>query len=513
MSRSIEFQTGVIVVVTNGQRHHCYFVNGLKSSTAAKGERLLELSRLIQEHSHFGRVAIDQLELTVWTSSGWEPSVRSWIAEKGYRLTSIELSDEGEMTLLKYDSLTGSLKSDRTQSSRLSDPSDVSSASHPLKPSHLAKPSPRPNRARVLIVDDSKAMRLALRKALTADSRIEVIGEAANGPDAIKLIPTLKPDAMTLDIQMPGMSGVELLKELHKSYQKPPPAVMVSALGMNEGREVLNALEAGAFDYFQKPDASELLSQGAVLAEKLLTAVEAWQKEQRKRDIGNEGQIRGSISALSKGTARISTPFSNIDLLCIGASTGGTEAIRRLFDSFPEHVPPTVIVQHIPPVFSKAFADRLNSLNPFEVREAVDGDILRSDLVLVAPGGIHVEVHREGPHFVVRYSDAAPVNRFKPSVDVLFQSAARLAGRFQLTGLILTGMGSDGAKGLLAMQQAGARTIGQDEESCVVYGMPRAAFELGAVQEVYPLENIAGALSKRQPNKRRPHSVENKSAS
>ena len=465
MIRRIDLESGAVVVVSHGITTHCYFLNGLKNADKPQSERLAELGRLISSHPVFGRVGWTQLKVSAWVTMRWESAFYAWV-----KLNALS-------SIIKVQSV-----SDQSGFAISYDPSSGQVVTKVMS-------------ARLLIVDDSKAMRMALKKALSADHRIEVIGEAASGAEALKLISSLQPDVLTLDIQMPNMSGVELLHELNRSTKNPPASVMVSALGLNEGREVMNALEAGAFDYFQKPEASELMSQGAVLAEKLIAAVEAHRRGAQKSEVGN------SLPYLQRGSQRaaldrLTDKLEGIDLLCIGASTGGTEAIRKVLGRFPTEIPPVVIVQHIPPVFSKAFADRLNSLNPFEVREAVDGDVLRPGLVLVAPGGIHVEVDREGAYFKVRFSDAAPVNRFKPSVDVMFHSAARWAAKHKLTGIILTGMGNDGAKGLLAMRQAGARTIGQDEESSVVYGMPRAAFEAGATQEVMHLDQIAEALTR-----------------
>lgn len=337
----------------------------------------------------------------------------------------------------------------------------------------------------VLIVDDSKAMRMVLRKILESSPRLKVIGEAALPSEALKFLETNKPDVMTLDIQMPEMSGVELFKKI--SLRHKIPAVMVSALGMNEGREVMDALEAGAFDYFQKPDGNEIHAQAPILHEKVIQA--ALSASRKIKTVPR----RVNISRSTGGA-----PLAKMDLLAIGSSTGGTEAVRCVFEALPEDVPPIVVVQHIPPFFSAAFAERLNKLCKFEVREARDGDEIRRGLALIAPGGLHLEVVRSGPSLVARITEAPPVNRFRPSVDVLFRSVVRefTKDASRVTGIILTGMGNDGAKGLLELRKAGARTIGQDEESSVVYGMPRAAAELGACEEVASLEEIALLLTK-----------------
>lgn len=334
---------------------------------------------------------------------------------------------------------------------------------------------------KVLIVDDSKAMRLVLRKMLETEKSIKVIGEADKPSEALKFLEgPIKPDVVTLDIQMPEMSGVELFKVIHARYAI--PSVMVSSIGLNQGHEVMDALEAGAFDYFQKPEMSEVAQRGRALQEMLLMAAGSQNQQKKHRD-------RSNVSGLQKITR-----LSGAELIAIGASTGGTEAIRRLFERLPAEIPPIVVVQHIPPFFSAAFAERLNRLFSFEVREAKDGDEVKSGVVLIAPGGLHMTIEKKDGHLFARVQDGATVNRFKPSVDVLFNSVAKVIGE-KATGIILTGMGEDGAKGLLEMKRKGARTIGQDEGSCVVYGMPRAAAELGAVAEVAPLDEIANLLS------------------
>lgn len=339
-----------------------------------------------------------------------------------------------------------------------------------------------PKEVKVLIVDDSKAMRLVLRKMLESEKLIKVIGEAEKPSEALKFLEgAVKPDVITLDIQMPEMSGVELFKVIHARYAI--PSVMVSSIGLNQGHEVMDALEAGAFDYFQKPEMSEVAQRGRALQEMLLQAAVSRRHQTKQRD-------RRDVSGLTKVTLLAGAG----DLIAIGASTGGTEAIRRLFERLPPEIPPIVVVQHIPPYFSAAFADRLNRLFSFEVREARDGDEVKRGVVLIAPGGLHMTVEKKDGRLFARVQDGATVNRFKPSVDVLFNSVAKVLGD-KATGIILTGMGEDGAKGLLEMKRMGARTIGQDEGSSVVYGMPRAAAELGAVDEVAPLDEIASLLS------------------
>lgn len=330
---------------------------------------------------------------------------------------------------------------------------------------------------KVLIVDDSKVIRDLLRRILEQDAQLKIIGLAADAFEAAEMVKKERPDVITLDIHMPKMTGVEWLEKF-MPYE-PIPVVMISSLQMQEGNEVFRALELGAIDYVQKPSLSELAVIGPVIREKVKAA---------------------SFGKVIRYTARKVSPMVSTDVdvravLAIGASTGGTEALKDVICALPEVIPPTVIVQHIPPIFSKAFADRLNHLCKFEVKEAEDGDELKTSRVLIAPGGKQMKIVRRNQGLFIQVTDDAPVNRHKPSVDYLFDSVAALIGP-KAVGVILTGMGADGAKGLLTMRNKGARTIGQDEESCVVYGMPRAAFELGAVEKVVPLSEIPKLILK-----------------
>jgi two-component system chemotaxis response regulator CheB len=330
---------------------------------------------------------------------------------------------------------------------------------------------------KVLIVDDSKTIRNILTKVLGESPDFEIVG-AANDPfEAEEILKTVRPDVITLDVHMPKMTGVEWLPKLFAKQLI--PVVMISSLELQDGNEVFKALELGAVDYIQKPDLKDMHEATEIIREKVKSA--SYAKVMRSRT----SSFRHFVSS------------DNVDLtkmIAIGASTGGTEALKHVLCSFPSSIPPTVIVQHIPPVFSKAFADRLNELCPFEVKEAVDGDEVKRDRVLIAPGGTQMKLERmRSGQLVVRITDDAPVNRHKPSVDYLFNSVATIIGK-KAIGVILTGMGADGAKGLLAMRNQGSYTIGQDEESCVVYGMPRAAFEIGAVTEVFPLDQVASSI-------------------
>ena len=324
---------------------------------------------------------------------------------------------------------------------------------------------------RVLIVDDSKTIRDLLSRVLNEDPELEIIGQAADAIEAEAMLNRLNPDVITLDIHMPKMTGTEWLERLLP--RRPIPVVMISSLQMQEGNEVFRALELGAVDYIQKPSLAELPILGPLIREKVKAASAA------------------KVRRRSRPSARLQTaPFDSRAVICIGASTGGTEALTDVLCGLPDEIPPVLIVQHIPPVFSKTFADRLNQLCPFEVKEAEDGDEVCANRVLVAPGGRQMRIENSPAGYRVRITDDAPVNRHKPSVDYLFNSVARVVTH-KSVAVILTGMGADGAKGLLELRRTGWFTIGQDEASSVVYGMPKAAFEMGAVQKVASLAQVA----------------------
>lgn len=333
-------------------------------------------------------------------------------------------------------------------------------------------------KTRVLIVDDSKTIQGLLKSIFSKDSSIEVIGTASDPVEARPLIEKLKPDVMTLDIHMPKMDGVTFLEQLLPDC--PLPTVMITSISTEESNHVFRALELGAVDYVQKPSLNELPLLAPIICEKVKSAAKVRIRPRKQISSGNRKLLPNVISNRST-------------LIAIGASTGGTEALKEVLVLLPKEIPPLVIVQHIPPVFSTAFAKRLNELCPFEVKEAEDGDLVTCGRALIAPGGWQMAVEPSEKGLRVKVIDAAPVNRHKPSVDFLFDSVSQYVGKNSI-GVILTGMGADGAKGLLRMRKTGARTIGQDEASSVVYGMPKAAVEIGAVEEVHSLENIADVL-------------------
>ena len=356
----------------------------------------------------------------------------------------------------------------------------------PMATASSTKSAEAPRRRKVLIVDDSKTIRDLLMKILQADKDLEVVGQAELPSKVEAMIQTLKPDVMTMDINMPEMSGVDLIAKLLPKYQI--PTVMISALSIEDGNEVLQALDLGAVDYIQKPSFSQLTEQAPHIVERVKQASYAKVNVKAKSQAQLVSQPIKKMSAAAAGTH----PFPG-RLVAIGASTGGTQALTTVLTQLPEQIPPILIVQHIPPVFSEAFAQRLNTLCPFEVREAVDGDVVLPNRVLISPGGKQMSLEVRGADFVVKVDDRPPVNRHKPSVDVLFESVALNAGKRSI-GVILTGMGADGAKGLLKMKNARSRTIAQDEATSIVFGMPREAIKIGAVELIKPLDEVAGAI-------------------
>ena len=330
---------------------------------------------------------------------------------------------------------------------------------------------------RVLVIDDSATIRNLLQKTLSSDPAIEVVGMADGPSQAEKMIESLKPHVLTLDIHMPEMDGVTFLKRSFPKHRL--PTIMISSISMEEGPMVLEALEAGAVDYIQKPSFDQLSVVAPQIIEKVKTAAAARVREKST-----------APRAPKVDTSRIDVSSS---LLAIGSSTGGTEALREVFSHFPDKIPGVVVVQHIPPVFSKAFADRMNSLFPFEVKEAEDNDQILPNRILIAPGAKQMRVKLRGSELRVSIDDSEPVNRHKPSVDVLFDSLLNVKN-YAMSAAILTGMGSDGARAMKRLHDSGIYTIAQNEQTCVVYGMPRAAVEMKATSVVVPLGDVAGQL-------------------
>ncbi|MGE4482367.1 protein-glutamate methylesterase/protein-glutamine glutaminase [Acidocella sp.] len=325
---------------------------------------------------------------------------------------------------------------------------------------------------RVVIVDDSATMRAIIASTLRADPDIEVVGEAAEPHEARQLIKRQAPDVITLDIEMPNMDGISFLEKIMRL--RPTPVIMVSSLTQSGADINLRALEIGAFDCVAKPSSISHDSFNQ-LAEKVKAAALA-----RRKPRFADGSSHSLAPSNYEPDGRI---------VAIGSSTGGVEALIEILSKFPENCPPTIISQHMPPTFTKSFAARLDKLCKPKVREAESGMRLAVGHVYLSPGDKHFELTGRNV-LEINLTQTDKVNGHRPSVDVMFKSVrAHVGGR--VVGVILTGLGCDGANGLLALRQAGAETIGQDAASCVVYGMPRAAFELGAVERQLPLEKIA----------------------
>jgi two-component system chemotaxis response regulator CheB len=342
------------------------------------------------------------------------------------------------------------------------------------------------NKIRVLIVDDSALMRKMLTVLLGRDPQIEVIGAVADPFFARDKIKALNPDVLTLDVEMPRMDGLTFLEKLMRA--RPMPVVMVSSLTESGCETTLRALELGAVDFITKPKV-DLREHMDEIAEEIIAKVRA---ASSARVIPRE---RREPAAISPGVAARSPVHGAMirttdRVIAVGASTGGTEALKDFLTMLPASAPGIVIVQHMPEKFTKSFAERCDQLCTVRVKEAADGDRVIPGHVLIAPGNYHMALRRNGAQYFVKVYLDPPVNRHRPSVDVLFESAAECAGR-NAVGVIMTGMGADGAKGLLRMKQAGARTIAQDEASCVVFGMPKEAIALGAADYVLPLPLIS----------------------
>lgn len=330
---------------------------------------------------------------------------------------------------------------------------------------------------RVMVTDDSAVARNILITGLSKQPNIEIVGYAVNAADCMRKVQQLKPDVMTCDVEMPDMSGIELLKELLPHY--PLPVILVSSLNLR----VFDALAAGAVDFVRKPDGAQSREEFIKnLTQKITVA--SFAKVRTARPV--QSQTAELIPAPPLG-ARAQT------IIGLGASTGGTEATLEVMKRLPEDIPGMIIVQHMPPGFTKMYAERLNRICRMEVQEAVDGQEIRQGLALVAPADFQARVVRTGSRYTLSCKPGDKVSGHRPSVDALFTSMAEQV-RCKMVGIIMTGMGRDGADGLLSMRRAGAYTIGQDKDSCVVYGMPMVANDIGAVQIQGSCENIAGIL-------------------
>lgn len=336
------------------------------------------------------------------------------------------------------------------------------------------------NKTKVLIVDDSAVVRKFMTDALKDISDIEVVGTAMDPFIAADKIKTLQPDVITLDIEMPRMDGLTFLQKL--MLVKPMPVIMVSSLTDRGASETIRALEYGAIDFVLKPKAEETGKSWDDFRERLIEKIETAKHLSIKQRKVKERTV------VSKDNAQSHLESSN-SVYVIGASTGGTEVIEEILTSMHSDFPGIVVTQHMPPKFTEAFANRMNSFAEIFIKEASDGDRVKKGSALIAPGGMQMLLRKDSSGYFVEVNDDPPKNRHKPSVDILFSSAAAVAGE-NATGIILTGMGADGASGLLEMMQAGADTIAQDEASCVVFGMPREAIRLGGVQRIMNIESI-----------------------
>ncbi len=333
-------------------------------------------------------------------------------------------------------------------------------------------------KVKVLVVDDSAIVRKIFNEELSKEPDIEVVGTAPDPFVARDKIVRLKPDVVTLDIEMPRMDGLTFLKKLMKYY--PLPVIIVSSLTPKGSTMALEAIEEGAVEVLPKPGGAYSVGDMCLLLKEKIRAASRVRMIPKPRPEAPT-KPKPVTEALKVTTQKV---------IAIGASTGGTEALREILTQMPINAPGMVIVQHMPAQFTSAFAERLNGLCQIEVKEARDGDSVINGRALIAPGNYHLLIRRSGAKYFVQVKEGPLVHHQRPSVDVLFHSVAQYVGN-NAVGVVLTGMGADGAKGLLAMKEAGARTLVQDEASCVVYGMPKEAVRLGAAEKVVPLDRMA----------------------
>lgn len=338
---------------------------------------------------------------------------------------------------------------------------------------------------KVLIVDDSAVVRKVFREELSRDKDLEVVGTAPDPYVARDKIVKLKPDVITLDIEMPRMDGLTFLKKLMKFY--PLPVIIVSSLTKKGGRLAMEALSIGALEVISKPSSAYSVGEMSVqLIDKIKAVAGVKVESKGEKEVSVDKPLKVATKALSETTNKI---------IAIGASTGGTEALRVVLSTMPPNAPGILVVQHMPAHFTTSFAERLNELSMITVKEAKDGDSVVNGLALIAPGNYHMLLKRSGARYYVQIKTGPMVHHQRPAADVLFHSVANYAGR-NAVGAVLTGMGSDGAQGLLKMREAGARTVVQDEKSCIIFGMPKEAIKLGAAEKVVPLKNITGTALK-----------------
>lgn len=341
------------------------------------------------------------------------------------------------------------------------------------------------SKIRVLIVDDSAVIRRLLEKFLSSSSDIEVVGSAADPYIARDKLVQLKPDVMTLDVEMPRMDGISFLEKVMQHM--PTRTIIFSSLAKAGSETYFRALEAGAIEIMEKPSIDVTQSMetlSADIIEKVKMVARARMNPINKMPKPGVPVPKAMGSALARTTHQ---------LIAVASSTGGTEALKVFFSGMPANIPGTLVVQHMPPGFTKSFAESLNKMFPFEVKEAQEGDQVVPGRVLIAPGNFHMELYRNGAYYHVKLNQEAPLHSVRPAADYMMKSVAKYVGK-NACGVVLTGMGKDGAEGLLEMKKAGAYTVAQNEETCVVYGMPQVAFNLGATDKVLPLDEIAGDL-------------------
>lgn len=338
---------------------------------------------------------------------------------------------------------------------------------------------------KVVVVDDSAMVRALLTQIIDADPRLQVVAAAADPYEARELIKQHNPDVITLDIEMPKMNGISFLKNLMRL--RPTPVVMVSTLTQEGAPATLEALECGAVDFLGKPQGRTdlaLREYSAIISEKIVCAANA--------NVTGFASIHSMVQGAATGSTlkNVDRPIRQNFICAIGASTGGTEAIKEVVRGLPEYSPPLVITQHIPEMFSTSFARRLDSMSAVKVYEAEHDQPVDINCAYLAPGHSHLKIVRRGRQYICQLDQGAPVNRHRPSVEVLFDSVRAVAGDNAM-GVLLTGMGSDGAAALLRLREAGAFTVAQDEASSVVWGMPGAAVKMGAVDKILPLDKVA----------------------
>jgi len=335
------------------------------------------------------------------------------------------------------------------------------------------------NKIKVLVVDDSAVVRKVFREEVSREKDMEVVGTAPDPYVARDKIVQLKPDVVTLDIEMPRMDGITFLRKLMRHY--PLPVIIVSSLTRNGGKLAMEALSLGAVEVMSKPSSAYSVGEMGVQLTDKIRAVARLKVSSREERPSKKGiQTEVASKALAETTNKI---------IAIGASTGGTEALKTVLTGMPPNAPGTLVVQHMPANFTTLFAERLNELSAMTIKEAKDGDSLVNGVALLAPGNYHMLLKRSGARYYVQVKNGPLVHHQRPAVDVLFHSVANYAGSNAI-GVILTGMGADGALGLLKMKEAGARTVAQDEKSCIVFGMPKEAIKLGAADKVVPLNSV-----------------------